>query len=123
MTEILDRKCKTYDSILIGATACITYKENDEIRYLVNTANLDDEIVNEYFITKDYSLYYILSSDMDEISQYDMKLLKELEAGARKPETSAEWLLAYESDELIEEKFREMGFLDEETPIDAPLCN
>ena len=123
--EVLDRKCKTYDGVLSGVTACITYKQNDETLYLINAAVLNDEIQYEYLISKEYTLYYILSSDIDEISQCDLKLLDELRAKSRTPQSNEEWLLAWESDELVRDKFRELGYdpdEDEEVPGDEFLC-
>ena len=122
--EVLNMKCKTYDGVLPGITGCLVYKQGDEVNYLVNAAILDDVIKYDYYITKDYSLYYLLSCDIDELADYDLTLLSRLQKEARKPETSEEWLLAYDTDYMIERKFRELHYLDddEDEHGDEYLC-
>ena len=43
-----------------------------------------------------------------------MNLLSRLMKEAKKPETSKEWLLAYDTDYMIERKFRELHYLDDD---------
>ena len=121
--KVLDRKRKVVEGELPVVVSCITYKQNGKTYYLVNQGLLDDEILNDYYISNDDNLYKLMTISAYEISNHELDLLEKLRASARKPETSMEILLAMESDELIENKFNEMGFLDdEEAPGDDCLC-
>ncbi len=113
--EIIDSKCKVVDDSLLPVIATfISYRENGAVKYLVSICLIDDELKFGNYIVDDDVLFNTFSEDSEKLSDSGLARIDEIKDLVRKPESAEEMKLVEMSKELIKEKAKEQGWLDEE---------
>jgi len=116
--EILKKEIRICNSVTDDVVACITYKEGDKEKYLINVCVIDGMLLPVYYITDNKRLFEFESAPWAKIGEEDRKLMEKLEKQASQPETREETELAMISYDMIKEKCRELHLTDEEALLE-----
>ena len=103
-----------YDGVADGLVACITYKEDEKEKYLINVCIVDGMLLPVYYITEDKRLFDFESTPLSKLSEEEYKLMDRLEKKARQPESKDEIEMAIMTIEMIKEKCLEQNLMSEE---------
>ena len=113
-TEVLNKEMGIYDGVADGLVACITYKEDEKEKYLINVCIVDGMLLPVYYITEDKRLFDFESTPLSKLSEEEYKLMDRLEKKARQPESKDEIEMAIMTIEMIKEKCLEQNLMSEE---------
>ncbi len=114
--EILNKECRKHEGVFTDNLAvCITYREQGEVKYLINDCMIDDDLLPGYSITSDSSLYDMVSEDVENLSENETDVMVRKINKAKRPDSAAEEDLARLSILIIKEKCLELKMKTEES--------